>query len=144
MSCAVALAVQRAIKEGDLVKACAVKGRVLASLLHEAFAHHEHVGDIRGRGLFWGIEFVEDRTTKKPFKSSLAVGPKIQHKAFDLGLAVYPGQGTVDGWTGDHILLAPPLVIEVEQITSLVNILREAVAAVMSEVVSSSEFFPKV
>lgn len=142
MSCAAALAVQRVIRDEDLVRACAVKGCVLASLLHKAFGHHEHIGDIRGRGLFWGIEFVENRTTKKPFKSSLDVGPKIQQKAFDLGLAVYPGRGTMDGWTGDHILLAPPLVIEVEQITSMVNMLREAVAAVISEVVTPSKFSP--
>ena len=141
MSCAAVLAVQQVIRDEDLVRACAAKGRVLASLLHEAFANHEQVGAVRGRGIFWGIEFVEDRTTKKPFKSSLDICPKIQQKAFDLGLAVYPGRGTVDEWTGDHILLAPPLVIEVEHITSMVNILRDAVAAVVSEVVISSDFF---
>jgi adenosylmethionine-8-amino-7-oxononanoate aminotransferase len=107
-------------------------------MLHEAFAHHEYVGEIRGRGLFWGIEFVADRGTKKPFASSLDVGPKIQQKAFDLGLAVYPGRGTVDGWVGDHILLAPPLVIELDELISLVNILKEAVATVFSEISSSS------
>jgi adenosylmethionine-8-amino-7-oxononanoate aminotransferase len=138
MSCAVALAVQKVIRDEDLVKSCAAKGRVLESMLHEAFAHHEYVGEIRGRGLFWGIEFVADRGTKKPFASSLDVGPKIQQKAFDLGLAVYPGRGTVDGWVGDHILLAPPLVIELDELISLVNILKEAVATVFSEISSSS------
>jgi adenosylmethionine-8-amino-7-oxononanoate aminotransferase len=133
MSCAAALAVQRVIRDEDLVRSCAAKGRVLAGLLHEAFAHHEHVGEIRGRGLFWGIEFVEDRKTKKPFKSSLDVGSKIQQKAFDLGLAVYPGRGTVDGWTGDHVLLAPPLVIQLDELSSMVNILRKAVVAVLIE-----------
>jgi adenosylmethionine-8-amino-7-oxononanoate aminotransferase len=138
MSCAVALAVQKVIRDEDLVRSCAAKGRVLESMLHEAFAHHEYVGEIRGRGLFWGIEFVADRGTKKPFASSLDVGPKIQQKAFDLGLAVYPGRGTVDGWVGDHILLAPPLVIELDELISLVNILKEAVATVFSEISSSS------
>jgi adenosylmethionine-8-amino-7-oxononanoate aminotransferase len=133
MSCAVALAVQQVIKDEDLVRKCAAKGRVLASLLQEAFAHHEYIGEIRGRGLFWGIEFVEDRESKRPFKSSLDVGPKIQQKAFDLGLAVYPGRGTVDGWVGDHILLAPPLVIELEELISMVSILKEAVDMVFSE-----------
>jgi len=134
MSCAVALAVQKVIRDEDLVRSCAAKGRVLASMLHEAFADHEHIGEVRGRGLFWGIEFVEDRATKKPFNSSLDIGPRIQQKAFDLGLAVYPGRGTVDGWVGDHILLAPPLVIELDQLISMVEILKEAVAAVFSEV----------
>jgi adenosylmethionine-8-amino-7-oxononanoate aminotransferase len=138
MSCAVALAVQKVIRDEDLVRNCAAKGRVLDSMLHEAFAHHEYVGEIRGRGLFWGIEFVADRATKKPFESSLDVGPKIQQKAFDLGLAVYPGRGTVDGWVGDHILLAPPLVIELDELISMVNILKEAVATVFSEISSSS------
>jgi len=139
MSCAVALAVQQVIRDEDLVRSCAAKGRVLASLLHEAFAHHEHVGEIRGRGLFWGIEFVENRGTKKPFKSGVEVGPKVQQKAFDLGLAVYPGRGTVDGWTGDHILLAPPLVIELDELITMVNILKEAVDVVFSELLGSSE-----
>ena len=134
MSCAVALAVQKVISDEDLVRSCAAKGRVLASILHEAFADHEHVGEVRGRGLFWGIEFVENRTTKKPFKSSLEIGPRIQQKAFDFGLAVYPGRGTVDGWVGDHILLAPPLVVELDELISMVNILKEAVVAVFSEV----------
>jgi adenosylmethionine-8-amino-7-oxononanoate aminotransferase len=138
MSCAVALAVQKVIRDEDLVRGCAAKGRVLESMLHEAFAHHEYVGDIRGRGLFWGIEFVADRGTKKPFKSSLDVGAKIQQKAFDLGLAVYPGRGTVDGWVGDHILLAPPLVIELDELISMVNILKEAVATVFEEILISS------
>jgi adenosylmethionine-8-amino-7-oxononanoate aminotransferase len=138
MSCAVALAVQKVIRDEDLVRNCAAKGRVLDSMLHEAFAHYEYVGEIRGRGLFWGIEFVADRATKKPFESSLDVGPKIQQKAFDLGLAVYPGRGTVDGWVGDHILLAPPLVIELDELISMVNILKEAVATVFSEISSSS------
>lgn len=138
MSCAVALAVQRIIRDNELVRSCAIKGRVLARLLHEAFADHEHIGEIRGRGLFWGIEFVEDRRTQKPFKSGLDIGPRIQQKAFDLGLAVYPGRGTVDGWVGDHILLAPPLVIEQEQLVSMVNILVEAVDMVFSEVCSSN------
>ena len=139
VSCAVALAVQQVIRHENLVIKCAAKGRVLSNLLREAFAHHEHIGEIRGRGLFWGIEFVEDRTSKKPFKSSLDVGPRIQQKAFDLGLAVYPGRGTVDGWVGDHILLAPPLVIELEGLISIVNTLKEAVIVVFGEVLSSRE-----
>ena len=138
MSCAVALAVQQVIRDKDLVRSCAAKGRVLEELLRKAFAHHEHVGEIRGRGLFWGIEFVEDRTTKKPFDSGLDIGPRIQQKAFDLGLAVYPGHGTADGWTGDHVLLAPPLIIEINELMTLVTLLKEAVIAVFSEVASSS------
>jgi adenosylmethionine-8-amino-7-oxononanoate aminotransferase len=138
MSCAVALAVQKVIRDEDLVRSCAAKGRVLESMLHEAFAHHEYVGEIRGRGLFWGIEFVADRATKKPFKSSLDVGNRIQQKAFNIGLAVYPGRGTVDGWVGDHILLAPPLVIDLDELISMVNILKEAVATVFDEISSNS------
>ncbi|KAM0708954.1 hypothetical protein Q7P35_002990 [Cladosporium inversicolor] len=140
MSCAVALAVQQVIRDEDLVRSCAAKGGVLASLLREAFADHEYAGEIRGRGLFWGIEFVRDRGTKKPFESSLDIGPRIQQKAFDLGLAVYPGRGTVDELVGDHILLAPPLVIEQEELISMVNVLKDAVDIVFSEVCSSSNF----
>jgi adenosylmethionine-8-amino-7-oxononanoate aminotransferase len=138
MSCAAALAVQKVIRDENLVEGCATKGRALLELLRKAFAHHEHVGEIRGGGLFLGIEFVQDRTTKKPFKSSLDVGLTIQQKAFQFGLAVYPGRGTVDGWVGDHILLAPPLVIEVDELTLMVRMLEEAVIAVFSEIVSSS------
>jgi adenosylmethionine-8-amino-7-oxononanoate aminotransferase len=138
MSCAVALAVQKVIRDDNLVDACATRGRVLVELLRAALAHHENVGEIRGRGLFWGVEFVEDRTTKKPFKSSLDVGPRIQQKAFDLGLAVYPGRGTIDGWVGDHILLAPPLVIELDELALMVRILKEAIVTVFNEIMDLS------
>lgn len=134
VSCAMALAVQQVIRDQRLVQSCAAKGRVLAGLLYDAFKQHKHVGDIRGRGLFWSLEFVQDRATKQPFESSRAVGLKIQQKAFDLGLAVYPGQGTADGWLGDHILLAPPLIIEVNELEMMVKLLREAVFNVLPEV----------
>jgi adenosylmethionine-8-amino-7-oxononanoate aminotransferase len=91
------------------------------------------VGDIRGLGLFCGIEFVRDKATKATFAPELQVSKKIFDAAFDRGLITYPGSGGADGVSGDHILLAPPFIITKEQIDELVNILREALEVVTPE-----------
>ena len=87
------------------------------------------MGDIRGRGLFVGVELVSDRQSKQPFDSALALNRKIKIAAFDAGLICYPMGGTVDGKSGDHILLAPPFIIEDSQIEELVDKLSSAVDA---------------
>ena len=80
--------------------------------LRERFGEHPHVGDIRGRGLFWGIELVEDRATKKPFDPALKLHARVKRKAMQAGLMCYPMGGTIDGEHGDHVLLAPPFIVE--------------------------------
>lgn len=109
LACAAALCVQKIIQEENLLENVRKQGTYLERLLKEGLGDHPNVGDIRGRGAFWGIEFVEDKKTKEPFAPSVEVAPRMH----DLGMlapyhmAVYAGQGTMDGVKGDHILLAP-------------------------------------
>ncbi|KAI1665825.1 Aminotransferase [Pyrenophora tritici-repentis] len=125
-SCATALAVQEIIKRDQLVTRCAAQGQKLGRLLQDTFKECKHVGDIRGRGLFWCVEFVEDAITKTPFPPKIAFGSILQLAAFDLGVAVYPGVGTVDGLKGDHVLVAPPYTVTDAELDIIVSTLRKA------------------
>ena len=100
--------------------------------LRAEFGQHPHVGDIRGRGLFLGIELVANRETKAPFDPSRKVAGKIKAAAFEAGLICYPMSGTIDGQSGDHVLLAPPFIISDDQIDELVTKLSGAVQAALA------------
>ncbi len=133
-ACAGALAVQKAIESEKLLDNVQAQGDALVSDLEARFGQHPHVGDIRGRGLFIGLELVSDRGTKAPFAASYRLNGRIKTEAMARGLMCYPGGGTVDGWTGDHILLAPPYILEDSHRTELVEKLGEAVEAALSQV----------
>jgi adenosylmethionine-8-amino-7-oxononanoate aminotransferase len=92
---------------------------------------HPNVGDIRGLGLFQGIELVADRPTKSPLSPSLGTASKVKKAAFDLGLICYPMAGTIDGVQGDHVLLAPPFIISEAQIDELVSKLAQSINEVL-------------
>jgi adenosylmethionine-8-amino-7-oxononanoate aminotransferase len=94
---------------------------------------HAIVGDVRGLGLFAGVEFVKNRETKEPFDAKLKVNSRIGERAFKKGLITYPGGGGADGIRGDHSLLAPPFTITQAQIDDMVAILDEAVAEIAME-----------
>jgi adenosylmethionine-8-amino-7-oxononanoate aminotransferase len=126
VTCATALAVQKIVRRENLVKRCAEMGKILETLLREAFADSKYVGDIRGRGLFWGLEFVKDRTTKSTFRKSIGFGLRVQQAAFDLGVALYPGGATVDGVNGDHLLIAPPYIVSRAELETIVAVLKES------------------
>ncbi|SDW47537.1 hypothetical protein SAMN05444358_101933 [Ruegeria halocynthiae] len=128
---AAALAVVRELTSRDLPARAGVMGDKLQSILENRIGQHPNVGDIRGRGLFRGIELVSDRDTKTPFDSSLGVAGKIKKAAMGEGLICYPMSGTRDGRNGDHILLAPPFVIEDEQLVELVDKLERAISSVI-------------
>ncbi|WP_305986492.1 aspartate aminotransferase family protein [Roseibium sp. MMSF_3544] len=118
-ACAAALAVFKKLS-GGLVERVSPMGEKLDGALTTAFGQHPHVGDIRGRGLFRGIELVEDRATKAPFDPARGLNKAVKKAAFEAGLICYPMGGTVDGVRGDHILLAPPFILEdshVDEIT---------------------------
>jgi adenosylmethionine-8-amino-7-oxononanoate aminotransferase len=121
---AAGLATLKILQEEKLVENSAKLGAILGEKLHEAFAEHPNIGDIRGRGLFWTLEIVEDKATKKPFPSEWKIAQAIWQKAFDLGLIVYYAQGCADGKNGDLIHIGPPLIINEEQIFELVSLLR--------------------
>ncbi|MDE4097469.1 aspartate aminotransferase family protein [Phaeobacter gallaeciensis] len=124
---AAGLAVVSQMLERDLVTRCAAMGDRLQTALQERFGQHPNVGDIRGRGLFRGIELVRDRDSKTPFDPSLGLAAKIKKAAFEAGLICYPMSGTRDGRNGDHILLAPPFIISGDQITEVVDKLDVAI-----------------
>lgn len=136
LSCATALAVQKIVKRDNLVEKCKRMGDILEKLLRETFESesNKYVGNIRGRGLFWGIEFVADKTTKEPFPPSVEFGLRVQKKAFELGVAIYPGAATVDGIRGDNILLAPAYTVEEHDLTKIVDVVAKAYAEVEREV----------
>ena len=108
-ACAAALAVQEIIQEDGLLEKVNQQGAKLKSLLDDRLGNHPAVGDIRGLGLFWGVEFVEDRGTKAPFSPDFKLHARIKREAMAEGLMCYPMGGTLDGRTGDHLLVAPPL-----------------------------------
>ena len=134
LNCATALAVQRLIKREGLIERCKRMGVVLERMLRDNLGDKMYVGDIRGRGLFWGIEFVRDKGTKEAFKPGLEFGTRVQRKAFDLGVAVYPGSATVDGIKGDHVLLAPPYTVVEGELDTIVKVIVAAYDAVEKEI----------
>ncbi len=129
LSCAASLAVQTIVKRDGLVERARAQGAKLMAALNERFGNHHAVGDIRGRGLFQAIELVKDRATKTPFDAGLRLHARIKQEAMARGLMVYPMGGTIDGRTGDHVLLAPPFIVTDEQIATIVERLGEAVDA---------------
>ncbi|WP_439393594.1 aspartate aminotransferase family protein [Bradyrhizobium sp. PMVTL-01] len=134
LACAAALAVQDVIREDGLLDRVKERGRQLEQRLTERFGNHRHVGDIRGRGLFWAIELVADRASRASFDPALKLHQKIKAEAFANGLGCYPGGGTVDGIRGDHVLLAPPYIASADEIDQIVDKLGTAVDNVLRSV----------
>jgi adenosylmethionine-8-amino-7-oxononanoate aminotransferase len=132
MACAAALAVQEVIARDDLLANVRAMGAHLSRRLGERFGNHAHVGDIRGRGLFMGVELVEDRSTKTPFDPKLKLHTRIKREAMARGLMVYPGGGTIDGVNGDHVLIAPPFIIDAATIDAVVERLGDAIDAAVA------------
>ena len=129
LACAAALAVQQVIRRDDLLVNVRTQGARLARRLKDRFGNHHHVGDIRGRGLFMAVEFVADRGTKEPFPSELKVHGRVKQEAMARGLMVYPMGGVIDGVRGDHILLAPPFIVDATTIDMIVERLGDAIDA---------------
>ena len=127
MAAACANAVLDEIEGRDLLARVRIQGEKLDAALRDSIGQHAHVGDIRGRGLFRGIELVADRETKAPFDPGRKVAARIKSEAFAAGLICYPMSGTIDGQRGDHVLLAPPFIIEDAQLGELVDKLTGAI-----------------
>ncbi|MGH6660352.1 MAG: aspartate aminotransferase family protein [Rhodospirillales bacterium] len=132
-ACAAALAVQRKIERLELMPRVRALGEMLADRLVERLGNHPNVGDIRGRGLFRGIELVQDRASKQPLDPALKVHARIKRHAMDRGLICYPAGGTADGNAGDHVLLAPPFIIEEPEVDTLVERLGDAIDAALAD-----------
>lgn len=126
-ACAAALAVQKTIEQRGLLARVETLGQGLRERLVSALGEHPHIGDIRGRGLFQGIELVADRATRTPFDPTLKLHAKLKKAAMAEGLMCYPMGGTVDGQQGDHILLAPPFILEESHLDEIAGKLRAAI-----------------
>jgi adenosylmethionine-8-amino-7-oxononanoate aminotransferase len=132
VACAAALAVQQVIERDGLLARVVRQGAGLEARLRERLGEHPHVGDIRGRGLFHGVELVADRASKAPFDPSRQLHARIKREAMARGLMVYPMGGTVDGRQGDHVLLAPPFIVEDDHLDVIATRLRDAIDAALA------------
>lgn len=130
---AAGLAVLQAITGRGLIPRVREKGAALREKLEAAFGQHPHIGDIRGRGLFQGLELVAERGDKTPFDPSHRLAAKIKAAAFEAGLICYPMSGTIDGRRGDHILLAPPFIIEDSELDELTSRLETAITKAIQD-----------
>ncbi len=131
--CAAGIAVLDEIESRDLLANVRAQGEALQAALEARLGQHPHVGDIRGRGLFRGLEIVEDRETKAPFDPKKGIAARLKKRAFGDGLMVYPMSGTVDGQHGDHVLLAPPFIIGEEHVAEITDKLARAIDATLAE-----------
>lgn len=130
VACAAALAVQRVIHRDGLLAKVRKDGEFFGALLRETFADHPHVGDVRGRGFFWGVELVADKAGKQPFDPAFRVHAMLKKDAMTRGLLCYPFGGTVDGVNGDHVLLAPPYIASRDELGTIARLLAESVDAI--------------
>jgi adenosylmethionine-8-amino-7-oxononanoate aminotransferase len=134
MAAAAGLAVQDVIRRDHLLDNVMAMGGHLQRRLEERFANHHHVGDIRGRGLFRGVELVSEVDTKKPFAPESKLNALVKREAMARGLCVYPMGGSIDGVSGDHVLIAPPFIINKGQVDTVVERLGDAVDAAIAAV----------
>ncbi len=134
MAAAAALAVQDVIRRDHLLANVVETGARLERGLKERFGQHPFVGDIRGRGLFWALELVGDRASKRPFDPTAKVHARVKREAMARGLMVYPMGGTIDGVNGDHVLLAPPFIVQGSQVDAIVERLGAALEAALADV----------
>lgn len=130
--CAAALAVITQIRERGLLERVQVQGARLRGALAQRLGAHPHVGDIRGRGLLLGLELVRDRETKSTFDPTRMLWAGVQQQAMQRGLICYPMGGTADGMNGDHILLAPPFIIDDGHIEEIVDKLAQSIDAAVA------------
>ena len=127
IACAASLAVVTKLINENMCKKVKDKGEMLQKILERDLGQNQFVGDIRGRGLFRGVEIVKDRSTKEPFSRKLNIANNIKKEALNLGLICYPMQGTVDGIIGDHILIAPPFIINEDEINEISSKLKTTI-----------------
>ncbi|WP_184133216.1 aminotransferase class III-fold pyridoxal phosphate-dependent enzyme, partial [Paraburkholderia atlantica] len=132
-ACGVALEVQRTIEDDDLLDAVVVRGHQLRARLKERFENVEIVGDVRDRGLFVGVEFVDDRDSKAPYSGGATFAAWLKREALQHGLLIYPGAGAADGVEGNHVLFAPPFISSACEIDEMAECFEDIVRACMGE-----------
>ncbi|HVG86719.1 MAG TPA: aspartate aminotransferase family protein [Vicinamibacterales bacterium] len=132
VACAAALAVQRVIEGDGLLLNVRLRGRTFERMMIDRFSAHPHVGDIRGRGLFWAVELVQDRATKAPFDPVARLHARVKRECMARGLMTYPMAGTIDGCRGDHVLIAPPFIVEDSHLELILERLHAAIDAAVA------------
>jgi adenosylmethionine-8-amino-7-oxononanoate aminotransferase len=132
-ACAAALAVQKIIKRDNIIENVRKMGKVLEQELYQAMSDLPFVGDIRGRGLFWAVEFVLDPATKIPFPVSHNFSNRIVEVAVDLGLNVLGNIGKTGEIDVELIIISPPYIVTEEEIKQIIHLLRRAVSVVADE-----------
>jgi adenosylmethionine-8-amino-7-oxononanoate aminotransferase len=133
VACAAALAVQRTIVEDGLLEQVHSRGRQLRALLEELKSSRPYVGDVRGRGLFVGVELVADQESKEPLPADFDLAGRLKAVGLEHGILTYPGSGTIDGTSGHHVLFAPPFVSTEDEISEMVERFDAALTAVVKE-----------
>jgi len=133
VACAAALEVQNIIERDHLLQNVTAMGTRLQTELRKAIGHHPHVGDIRGRGLFWAIEFVKNTATKEPFPAVEGIAQRIRQAGLlePHNISLYPGSGTIDGISGDHILITPAHNITSDKIDQIVSKVADVIKEVL-------------
>ena len=134
VACAAALEVQRIIEEERLLENVEKGGAFLERRLREQFGTHAHIADIRGRGLFFALEFMRDRERKIPFAPAAQLNQCIKREGLRAGVAIYPSGGTIDGVRGDHIIIAPPYIATYEELDEIVVRLARAIDAAVARI----------
>ncbi|RAQ64357.1 class III aminotransferase [Aspergillus flavus] len=136
LGCAAAVEVQRIIKEENLVENCRKMGQYLGQQLKLHLGDHPYVGDIRGRGLFWAVEFMADPPTKTPFSPAFTISKRMQSRGMERGydICLFAATGAVDGCNGDHVLLAPPYIVHKEDVDEIVSRLVRTIDSVFEDV----------
>jgi len=132
VACAAALAVQRVIARDGLLGRVRALGASLERRLADRFRDHPHVGDVRGRGLFRGVEIVRDRASRSPFDPARQTHARVKREGMARGLMTYPMGGTIDGVHGDHVVLAPPYIAEESHLDEIVDKLEAAIDAAIA------------
>ncbi|PQE12937.1 aminotransferase class-III protein [Rutstroemia sp. NJR-2017a BBW] len=134
-----ALEVQRIIRSHNVLDNVQKQGAYLGKLLKQRLGDHPNIGEIRGKGLFWGMEFVKDRRSKTPFEPKLNIAQKVHDMAISepYNMTIYPGTGTCDGYCGDHVMLSPNYLVSKKDIEHIVQVTEEVVKAVFENVHSS-------
>lgn len=133
LSCAAGLAVQEYIEKNNLIKRSQELGTYALDSLRKLEAL-DIVGEIRGKGLLLGVEFVQEKKGGKPFPPPKNVAGRIYNSCFEKGLLILPGKGAFDGVNGDHITVSPPFIIEKSQIDELTAILRESILELQNQI----------
>ncbi|WP_071459869.1 aspartate aminotransferase family protein [Bacillus massilinigeriensis] len=135
-SCAASLAVLTYLEQKKIVEDVDAKGKYLKDKLLVMKVEFPFIGDVRGKGLLIGLEFVEDSASKKSFSKSLNITAFIVKKARDYGLLVYPAGAGMDGSSGDAVIIAPPLTVKREELDEVIELFRKVMKDVDLEIKS--------